>query len=337
VATGERDALPVLLELTRRLSETATLEAQLQATTDAVLVLVPGDHASLRLFDESRSELLSSARSGTGLTQPPATFRRGEGVVGAVADSGRATLVPNVAADPRFVAFPTQGFEVRSVIATPLIGGGEVIGVLSVSSARIDAFSPENRDLAQLLANCAVPAIEKSRLARLAITDWLTRAYNHRYLAPRLGEEIERARRHDASLSLAALDLDHFKAVNDRHGHDAGDEVLREFAERVRGEVRRHDVLVRRGGEEFILLMPETTGSDAYLVAERIRARVGGQPMPVSGVSDPPTVTVSIGVATWRGETAEALERRADAALYSAKREGRNRVEIDGARPLDPA
>lgn len=174
------NALPVLLELTRRLAEPSTLEAQLQATTDAALRLLPGDHASVRLFDESRTELLSSARSGTGATVPPASFKRGEGVVGAVADTGRATLVPDALDDPRFVAHPTQGFEVRSVIAVPLVGGGEVIGVLSVSGATAGAFAGEDRDLAQLLANCAVPAIEKSRLARLAITDWLTRTYNHR-------------------------------------------------------------------------------------------------------------------------------------------------------------
>ncbi|AKF06020.1 diguanylate cyclase [Sandaracinus amylolyticus] len=325
---GGQDALHVLLDLTRRLAEPIELEAQLQATTDAALAILPGDHASLRLFDEGKSELLSSARSGTGVTQPPATFRRGQGVVGAVAESGRSTLVPDALEDPRFVAYPTQGFEVRAVIAVPLVAGGEVIGVLSVSSARTGAFGPEDRDLAQLIANCAVPAIEKSRLGRLAITDWLTRAYNHRYLAPRLEEEVERARRHAEPLSLALLDLDHFKRVNDAHGHDAGDAVLRAFVDRVRAEVRRHDVVVRRGGEEFVLIMPETGAADAFLVAERVRARVSGGPIAL-GEGRETTITVSIGIATWRGERAQALEQRADAALYRAKGEGRDRVIVD--------
>lgn len=321
------EALPVLLDLTRRLAAPLELEAQLQATTDAALAILPGDHASVRLFDDSKLELLSSARSGTGLTQPPASFRRGEGVVGAVAESGRATLVPDAHDDPRFVAHPTQGFEVRAVIAVPLIAAGEVIGVLSVSSERAAAFGTSDRDLAQLIANCAVPAIEKSRLQRLAITDWLTRAYNHRYLGPRLAEEVERARRHGDPLSVAMLDLDHFKDVNDRYGHDVGDTVLRVFADRVRDEVRRHDVLVRRGGEEFVLLMPETGSTDALLVAERIRTRVA-QPIPLEREGEPPVVTVSIGIATWHGEPPEALEQRADSAMYRAKREGRDRVVL---------
>lgn len=325
---AKADALPVLLELTRRLAEPSTLEAQLQATTDAALELLPGDHASVRLFDETRTELLSSARSGAGAAQPPASFKRGEGVVGAVAESGRATLVPDALHDPRFVAHPAQGFEVRSVIATPLVGAGEVIGVLSVSAPSPSAFASEDRDLAQLLANCAVPAIEKSRLARLAITDWLTRTYNHRYLAPRLDEEIERARRHDAPLSIALMDLDYFKRVNDTLGHDAGDEVLRTFTDRVRAEVRRHDVLVRRGGEEFVLIMPETTSSEALLVAERVRARVGGSPIELAGGTKSTEITVSIGIACWGGEAADALEQRADAAMYRAKRAGRNQVVI---------
>src|SRR5690606_4389619 len=141
--------LQVLLDLTRRLAEPIELEAQLQATTDAALALLPGDHASVRLFDEGKSELLSSARSGTGITQPPAQFRRGQGVVGAVAESGRSTLVPDALQDPRFIAQPTQGFAVRAVIAVPLVAGGDVIGVLSVSSARTGAFGAEHRDLAQ--------------------------------------------------------------------------------------------------------------------------------------------------------------------------------------------
>lgn len=322
----KRDALRVLLELTRRLAEPLELEAQLTATTDAALALLPGDHASLRLFDDHKTELISSARSGIGLTQPPASFRRGQGVVGAVAESGRATLIPDAQADPRFVAHPMQGFEVRAVIVVPLIAAGEVIGVLSVSSAESEKFDDEDRDLVQLIANCAVPAIEKSRLGRLAITDWLTRAYNHRYLAPRLGEELNRAQRSGEPLSLAMLDLDRFKDINDCFGHDVGDTVLRLFADRVREVVRQQDVLVRRGGEEFVLVMPDTGSAEALVVMERVRARVSAEPMVTEREGIAPTITVSIGIATWRGEPAEGLEQRADAAVYRAKREGRNRV-----------
>jgi diguanylate cyclase (GGDEF)-like protein len=324
----EADALRVLLELTRRLAEPLELEAQLKATTDAALALLPGDHASLRLLDDSKTELLSSARSGLGLTQPPASFRRGEGVVGAVAESGRATLVPDAHSDSRFIAHPMQGFDVRGVIVVPLIAAAEVVGVLSVSSAEPGIFDDEDRDIAQLIANCAVPAIEKSRLERLAMTDWLTRAYNHRYLAPRLAEELKRTQRSGDPFSLAMLDLDRFKDINDCFGHDVGDTVLRTFADRVRDEVRRQDVLVRRGGEEFVLLMPETGSAEALVVMERVRARVSAEPVFTEREGVAPTITVSIGIATWRGEPAEGLEQRADAGVYKAKREGRNRVIV---------
>ncbi len=324
----ETDALRVLLELTRRLAEPLELEAQLKATTDAALALLPGDHASLRLFDDNKTELLSNARSGLGVTQPPASFRRGEGVVGAVAESGRSTLVPDAHVDSRFIAHPMQGFDVRAVIVVPLIAAGEVVGVLSVSSAKPGIFDEEDRDLTQLIANCAVPAIEKSRLERLAMTDWLTRAYNHRYLAPRLAEELKRAQRSGDPLSLAMFDLDHFKDINDCFGHDIGDAVLRTFADRVRDEVRQQDVLVRRGGEEFVLLMPETGSAEALVVMERVRVRVSAEPVATEREGIAPMITVSIGIATWRGEPAEGLEQRADAGVYKAKREGRNRVVV---------
>lgn len=321
---NEREPLEVLLALTRLLADERGLEDALQATTDAALSLLPCDHASLRLFDDARRELLSTARSGAGTDVPPAPFRSGEGVLGLVADTGKAALVEDASTDPRFTRRPT-GFPVGSLVAVPLVAGGQVVGVLSASSPTPRAFGERDRDLAQLLANCTVPAIETARLARLAITDDLTRAYNYRLLGPRLGEEVSRAARYGEPLSMLMMDLDHFKRVNDRYGHAVGDEVLRAFVDRVRAEVRQPDVLIRRGGEEFVLLMPSTTEADAQKVAERIRARVSSAPIETS--NGPVELTVSIGVATWTpGEGPSELEARADAALYRAKKCGRDRV-----------
>ncbi len=321
-----REPLEVLLALTRLLADERTLEDALHATTDAALELLPCDHASLRLFDDTRRELLSTARSGTASEVPPAQFRAGEGVLGFVADTGKAALVEDTSTDPRFAARPT-GFSVGSLVAVPLVAGGHVVGVLSASSPSPGRFSERDRDLAQLLANCTVPAIETARLAHLSVTDDLTRAYNYRVLASRLHEEVGRAARYGDPLSVLMMDLDHFKHVNDRYGHAAGDEVLRAFVDRVRAEVRQPDVLIRRGGEEFLLVMPSTGGDDAHAVAERIRARVAATPIPTQCGADVP-LTVSIGVATWVDrEDATALEARADAALYRAKDAGRDRVE----------
>ncbi len=321
---GTRDPLDVLLELTRTLAHERTLDDALQAATVAALEVLPGDHASLRLLDDTRRELLSMARSGAGAHAPPAQFRPGEGVLGTVAHTGKAALIEDTAQDPRFADRPI-GFSVRSLVAVPLVAGGCVVGVLSASSAVPGAFGERDRDLAQLLANCTVPAIEAARLAHLAVTDDLTRAYNYRMLAPRLAEEVRRAERYREPFSVLMMDLDHFKRVNDEHGHAVGDEVLRGFVERVRAEVRAADVLIRRGGEEFLLLMPSTSEQEAETVAERIRTHVAEAP--IATADRAVRLTVSIGVSTWaRGEDASSLAKRADVALYEAKQSGRDRV-----------
>lgn len=323
------DPLDILLELTRALSSERSLEEALQATSDAALTLLPADHASLRLFDHERRKLMSIARSGAGRTMPPAQVLAGQGVMGMVADSGRPALVYDTQTDERFTPLVT-GFTVRSLVAVPVLAGGRVVGVLSASCKEAERFSERDRDLAQLLANCTAPAIETARLARLAVTDDLTRAFNYRYLVTRLDEEVQRAGRYGDAFSLLMMDLDHFKRVNDRLGHAAGDEVLRAFVDRVRAEVRGPDVIIRRGGEEFVLLMPRTGLEEAGMVAERIRKRVCEEPILVrNGVGT--TITVSIGVATWRErESGRSLEARADSALYAAKRQGRDRVVVDG-------
>lgn len=322
----EDDPLETLLELTRTLGADRSLEEALQATSDAALEVLPATHASLRLFDDERHQLLCSARAGEGVEHAPVSFQAGEGVIGVVADTGKPALIEDTAADPHFVERPGSGFSIRSLVAVPLLAGGQVVGVLSASAGEAGAFGERDRDLAQLLANCTAPAIETARLARLAVTDDLTRAYNYRYYVSRLEEEVGRARRYHESFALLMLDLDFFKKVNDGWGHAAGDEVLRGFADRVRGEVRQTDIFIRRGGEEFVLLMPVTRMPEAHRVAERIRMRVAETPFATTRGDVP--VTVSIGLAAFEGEEARELVARADAALYRAKEGGRDRVEV---------
>ncbi len=324
---ARRDAVGVLLRLTRALTADTSLEDSLHAVTDAALELVPGDHASIRLLDGVKASLLSGARSGKGAGEKPLVFRRNEGILGWVVEHKEPAFVGDARSDLRFVSHEGQGFKIQSLIAEPLWAGGDVIGVLSVSSPKREAFTEDDQLLVRLLANCSISPVEKARLRRLAVVDDLTLAFNHRYLSPRLREEIERVKRTGAPLSLLLMDLDHFKSVNDAHGHAVGDVVLRTFADRVRSSVRRLDVLVRRGGEEFVLLMPGTSSPEAKVIAERIQEALAA----ASVVTDagPVRQTVSTGLATWDGsESAEALERRADLAMYEAKRRGRNRVVV---------
>jgi diguanylate cyclase (GGDEF)-like protein len=163
-----------------------------------------------------------------------------------------------------------------------------------------------------------------AELERLATTDPLTCLFNRRFMADQLDALVGRATRHGAALSTLLIDVDDFKAVNDTHGHATGDAVLREVAARIRARLRREDVCGRWGGEEFLVLLPDTAGDRAAIVAESLRAFVASKPIPAGAAEV--RVKISAGVAEWSGESADELLRRADAALYEAKAAGRDTV-----------
>ena len=167
---------------------------------------------------------------------------------------------------------------------------------------------------------------------QMAVTDPLTGLHNRRYLESHLGGLVDAAADGDKPLSLMILDIDHFKAVNDTYGHDAGDEVLKAFADRVKTVIRGVDVLCRLGGEEFIIVMPDTSLDVAGRVAERVRQTVGGAMFAIDKGERQIPVTVSIGLAERRnGREADSMMKRADRALYRSKALGRNRVSADAA------
>ncbi|MBI5536337.1 MAG: GGDEF domain-containing protein [Deltaproteobacteria bacterium] len=323
-----QEPLQVLLELTRQMLADRPVDALLAEVTQALLRILPGSHSSVRLFDETRSSLVAGARAGQGSDSAPITFEKGQGIIGWVAEHGKAARVSDCLKDSRFIPAPVQGFAIRSLLAVPLMSNGEVIGVLTVSSPEVGAYSPDDEVLARLVANSTVPTLEKARIERLALTDQLTGIYNQRYLMLRLSEEFERARRTGAPLSLLLIDLDHFKQINLTYQRSVGDLALASFAERTRQVVRRYDVLVRRGGEEFVLVMPGTTIADAIDVATRIREVTNSLPLS-GGEKVNVRVTVSIGAVEWdRLEEPEQLDRRAILAMYEAQKNGGNRVVV---------
>lgn len=162
----------------------------------------------------------------------------------------------------------------------------------------------------------------------MAVTDALTGLHNRRYMAGQLQALLGRAGQGGDSVAVLVMDIDHFKAVNDGFGHDAGDEVLREFAVRLATNVRAIDLPCRLGGEEFVVVMPGAALEDALRVADRIRRDVAAQPFPIMGGAEGLTITVSVGVAASTGgsDTPEALLKRADEGVYEAKANGRNQV-----------
>jgi two-component system cell cycle response regulator len=165
----------------------------------------------------------------------------------------------------------------------------------------------------------------------LSALDGLTRVHNRRSLDEFLRREVARSQRHGNPLCFALLDIDHFKVVNDTHGHQAGDDVLRGIAARIGPTVRAEHLFARYGGEEFALVLPESTPGGAWIFCERVRRSVSGTPF--STVVGAVAITLSIGLAEFEGDGAEALVARADEALYEAKSGGRDRVVTRERRP----
>jgi len=160
-----------------------------------------------------------------------------------------------------------------------------------------------------------------------AVTDPLTGLYNRRYMETHVGTLVDQAAARDKPLSVLVLDIDYFKSINDTYGHDAGDDVLQDFAIRIRKSIRGIDLACRYGGEEFVVVMPETDMAVATMVAERLRRRIASEPFPIQKGTRTIDVTISIGIAALApDDDAAAVIKRADQALYRAKRDGRNRV-----------
>ncbi|KRI00168.1 diguanylate cyclase [Curvibacter sp. PAE-UM] len=233
--------------------------------------------------------------------------------------------------------FEGQSATPGSVALLPLVHRGAFIGSLNLGSRDATRFATGSSTdflerLAALVAVCLDSALATERLKLAGLTDGLTGVHNRRYFESRCLEEVQAARRSTQPLVCLLLDVDHFKRINDTHGHPAGDAVLRYVARLIRAQLRGSDVVARYGGEEFVMLLPATPLPAALDTAERIRRVIAAQSMPVQ-VAEPLRITVSIGAALLPGEgevdaavLAAALVQRADQALYAAKQGGRNRV-----------
>jgi two-component system, cell cycle response regulator len=269
----------------------------------------------------------------------PVAQLRGQGYEVAVAADGEAALAR--VAERRPDAILLAGDEAPAVLdrlrtderlaAVPVImltGEPDVLrrGAQDYLAAPYDPAELDARVMAALRVKALHDQLVEAnrRLAEQAMTDELTGLANRRHGAVALERAVALAVRHGHRLALARIDVDRFKAINDTHGHQAGDEVLAEVARRLAGSVRGGDELARWGGDEFVAILPATDRAGALRAAERMRAAVAAEPIDVRGAQVP--VTISVGWAHWVGDTPDDLLARADRALYQAKDLGRDTV-----------
>jgi len=318
--------LEAINAIARQTTAVLNLDELLGKVCDLVLQTFPVDHVVAMLLDEDE-HLTVRAHKGklTPILPQGAALPVGTGMGMRALELGKTVVENEVAFVPHYLA----GFvETRSEMCVPLIFFGEKLGVLMLESASPNNFTQEDVPPLESVADICAGAIQNAhyfdKAQQLAYIDGLTGIYNRRYFEMQIATEIERASRYDGRLAIIMIDIDHFKRLNDEFGHLLGDEVLRQVSDVFGQQLRKVDVVCRYGGEEFCILVPQTSGGNAMEVAEKLRRMVESYRFP--GV--PVKVTISAGVAEFptHGRTRDELVAAADAALYTSKEAGRNRV-----------
>jgi diguanylate cyclase (GGDEF)-like protein len=304
--------LSALLRERRDVGELAALVAK-----DACH-LVGAESCSVMLLDADRKQLSAYAAHGLSAEEVrEIKFAVGEGIAGMAVAEKRAFRIGDVLADEKF-SKRVQALTIRSLLVVPVVVRGQAIGALSVTHSQPEAFGETEEAVLDLWAQAIGMDLESALLYRLSMTDALTRVYNRRYLEEVVPRQLQFAAREATPIAALFIDLDDFKSINDHHGHEAGDQVLVETSARVRAVVRAEDVVMRYGGDEFLVLLIGPSALQADAVAGRVAERIERDPMAAGGGEL--AVRASVGVASsGPATTFEELLHNVDRALYAAK------------------
>jgi diguanylate cyclase (GGDEF)-like protein len=332
------DQAHVIYNLSKSIAATHSLPDMLPQIISIIRRAVRCDRATLYLVDGQRKNLELIYADGFSLNGP-VRINIGDGLPGRIVEIGDHSHVHDLALFYEtfndFIHLPGEEKRDGSHIGIALKSWNATIGALSIDTPVKYGLSVEDMDFLVLVSPLLSSGIEKATLfaktIELARTDGLTGLYNHRVFEERLEQEISRRSRTRKPLALIMIDVDHFKRFNDTYGHQEGDTVLKELAEILNGQCRHTtiDACFRYGGEEFVVILPEEELSHATSVAERIRRAVEEHPFSIKREHRNTTVTISLGVAVAAPDeqvTGPELLKRSDDALYTAKRNGRNRV-----------
>lgn len=329
--------METLNEIVRAINSSLRPKEILKIIMEKTADFVKAEGWSILLLDKEKEELVFEAAAGeAGQKLIGIRLKINQGVAGWVARTGKPLIVEDVTKDPRFydgVDKKTK-FITKSILCVPMKSGNEILGVVEVvNKVGGEPFTKDDLEIFENLVQHITIALRNAQLynkmEETSITDDLTKLYNTRYCNHILDEFIRERLATRAKISLIFFDVDFFKLVDDNYGHLVGSETLRLIGERAKAVIRDKDIAVRYGGDEYIIVLPDTDKPTAAIIAERIRKAIEEKPFPAQdGKSF--NVTVTLGVATFPEDalSRDDLIGRADKAMYEGKMTGRNRVVV---------
>jgi diguanylate cyclase (GGDEF)-like protein len=329
------EELSIFHQVGKALTSTLDLQEVLTLIMGKISELLQPTTWSLLLIDDKRQELLFQIAVGKDSEKiQDSRIKVGQGIAGWVAQHGEPVVCNDVSKDPRFSA-DADGMvhsQIKSVVCVPLSSKERTLGVIELINCFEGTFPEEDFSMLTSLADYAAIAIENAMYVRkiqeLTITDDCTNLYNSRYFNYMIDAELSRSKRYNYKFAVIFFDLDRFKSVNDTHGHLCGSRLLREIGDVVRRHLRDIDTAYRYGGDEFILLLPQTSKENALLVARRLCDLLNRTSIQLDdGIVV--KITASFGVAAFPDDATSKVElvRLADQAMYRVKNRSRNDVE----------